>query len=230
VDAPIVDSTAGRVFFFGNDSTTGGTVEQVTTALGTALRVNVGGTIHPGIVIYSGAFDNAYLGGSFTTGHLFVCGKNITNGDRPAIHRIGFASSGNMNTTSDGNLLLVSGNGEACSPVTEIFNGTTDRIFFSVGHNANQTAARCSTTDGFRGCIMSIDLGGSWPPAAVTHGVPVPTNNNGGTSGIIIDNVSGSSQASSIYFTYGANALTGATCNGATGVGCAVKLTQSALQ
>ena len=32
--------------------------------------------------------------------------------------------------------------------------------------------------------------------------------------------------ASSIYFTFGANAVTAAACNGTTGVGCAVRTTQ----
>jgi hypothetical protein len=219
-DGPIVDSSAGTVFIFGNDTTNGGTVEQVNTALGSSVTVNVGGTSHPGSPIHSGAFDSAYLSGSFTTGHIFVCGKNITNGDHPAIHRIGFASSGVMNSTSDGNLNLVGGSGEECSPVTEILNGATDRIFFSVADQANQTGC------GNAGCIMSIDLGGAWPPAAITHGVAA----SGGTSGIIVDNVSGSAQASSIYFTFLSNSTAGITCNTTQNVGCAVKLTQSALQ
>jgi hypothetical protein len=222
-DGPIVDSSAGRVFIFGNDSTQGGTVEQVSTALGSAVTVNVGGGAHPGSVIHSGAFDSAYLSGSFTTGHIFVCGKNITNNDHPAIHRIGFNSSGVMNSTSDGNLNLTSASNEECSPVTELLNGSTDRIFFSVANNANQTTAGCTAN---AGCVMSIDLGGTWPPTTVTHGVAA----SGGTSGIIVDNVSSSSQASSIYFTFLSNSTSGITCNGTANVGCAVKLTQSALQ
>jgi hypothetical protein len=223
VDAPIVDSSAGKVFLFGNDTTNGGTVEQVNTALGSSVTVNVGVSAGngPASVLHSGAFDNAYLSGSFSTGHIFVCGKNLVNADRPAIHRIGFNSSGVMNSTSDGNLVLVNSSGEECSPVTEILNGATDRIFFSVANNANQTG--CT---GNAGCIMSIDLGGAWPPAAVTHGVAA----SGGTSGIIVDNVSGSSQASNIYFTFLSNSTSGITCNGTQNVGCAVKLTQSALQ
>jgi hypothetical protein len=220
VDAPLVDSSAGTVFIFGNDNTNGGTVEQVNTALGNPITVNVGGAGPPGSPIHSGAFDSAYLSDSFSTGHLFVCGKNITNRDRPAIHRIGFGSTGVMNGSSDGNLSLVSSSGEECSPVTEILNGTTDRIFFSVANNSNQTGC------GGAGCIMSVDLGGAWPPPAVTHGVPA----SGGTSGIIVDNVSGSVQASSVYFTFLSNSTAGITCNGTQNVGCAVKLTQSALQ
>jgi hypothetical protein len=46
----------------------------------------------------------------------------------------------------------------------------------------------------------------------------------------VVDNVSSSGQASSIYFTTLANSTTSLTCNGASGVGCAVKATQSGLQ
>jgi hypothetical protein len=223
VDAPIVDSTAGRVFFFdGTDTTNHGSVVQTDTALGNSRTVSVGGLV-AGDAIHSGAFDNAYLGGSFTTGHLFVCGKDPAVNNNPALHRIGFAASGLMNTTSDGFLTLVSASSEECSPVTELFDGTTDRLFFSVQDNANQTAAGCTA---LLGCIMSLDLGGSWPPAAVTHGVPAA----GGTSGIIIDNVGSGAQQSSLYFTFQGGATTTIRCNGATGVGCAVKLTQSGLQ
>jgi hypothetical protein len=84
---------------------------------------------------------------------------------------------------------------------------------------------------------MSLNLTAlaSWPPVTVTQGYRLPTApaNQGSTSGIIIDNVANTAsfqQASSLYFSFLNNAVAGATCNGATGVGCAVKLTQSALQ
>jgi hypothetical protein len=46
----------------------------------------------------------------------------------------------------------------------------------------------------------------------------------------VVDNVSASAQASSLYFTYLSNSAIGAACNGVSGIGCAVKLTQSGLQ
>ena len=108
-------------------------------------------------------------------------------------------------------------------PVTEVFNGTTDAIFFSVQANANQTSVGCLP---MLGCIMALTLGGSWPPAAVSDGAPA----SGGTSGIVIDNVGGGSQQSNIYFTFEANSTALIPCNGASGVGCAVKLTRATLQ
>jgi hypothetical protein len=224
VDGPIVDTTAGRVFFFdGTDTANHGSVVQTDTALGNARTAIIGG-ITTGSDIHSGAFDNAYLGGNFTTGHMIVCGKDSAANNTPALHRIGFAASGLMNTASDGSLTLATANGVECSPVTGLFNGTTDRVFFSVQNDANQTTAGCLS--GAQGCVMSLDLGGSWPPAAVTHGVSA----RGGTSGIIVDNVGTGAQQANIYFTFRTNSTAAVPCNGVSGIGCAVKLTQSALQ
>ncbi len=240
VDAPIVDSSTGKVFWFdGKTTATTGQVVQTDTALGTTRTVTFANNNNTPLVsnFHSGAFDNAYLTSSSPsiTGFLYVIARITGDRDRPALFRIGFSGTGLMNTSPDGgtgaSLTLASNDGEDGSPVTEIINGTTDRIFFSVGNNADiQKDAGCSGTSSF-GCIMSLTLGGTWPPSIATHGVPTPmVATTGSTSGIIVDNVSGSSQASSIYFSYGANAVTGATCNGSTGIGCAVKLTQSALQ
>ena len=245
VDAPLIDSSIGKVFVFnGKDSTNGG-VHEADTALSSAshISVNVGGTSASGSAIHSGTFDDTYMNSPVGTGYLFVCGKGSGVGDRPAIHRIGI-QNGVMNGSSDGALTVVSSSFEECSPVSEIYNTatSTDWIFFSVGKNNNQTAAGCSATAGATGCVMSLNLtalGSTWPPTTVTKGYPVPDAPAGGagvtasTSGIIIDNVANSAtypQASSIYFSFVSNAVTGGTCNGATGVGCAVKLTQAALQ
>ena len=240
VDAPLVDSSAGSVFAFDGTDGNNGSVYQFDTALSVAsqVTVNVGGT-GGGSNIHAGAFDNTYMNSANGTGYLFVCGKDGANTDRPAIHRITITNQ-IMNSVSDGSLTLVSANNEECSPVTEIFNTTssTDWIFFSVGKAANQIAAGCSTTAGSRGCLMALNLtnlGGAWPPAAVDNGYPVPNSVAYGasTSGIVVDNVADPTtypQASSIYFTFARNAVAAAACNGATGVGCAVKLTQSGLQ
>jgi hypothetical protein len=52
---------------------------------------------------------------------------------------------------------------------------------------------------------------------------------SGGTSGIVIDNVSGAGQASSIYFSILRNSTGAHRCGGINGVGCTVKATQSGL-
>jgi hypothetical protein len=239
VDAPLVDSSTGMVFAFDGTDGGNGTVYQIDTALsnGSIVAASVGGRGR-GSAMFAGTFDNAYMSSVNGTGHLFVCGKDPGQTDRPAIHRITI-TNGVMNNSSDGSLTLVSGDQVECSSVTEVYNtaASTDWIFFSVGGSANQIAAGCSATAGITGCLMSLNLTAlaSWPPLKVTQGYRLPTApaNQGSTSEIIIDNVANTTtfqQASSLYFSFLNNAVTGATCNGATGVGCAVKLTQSALQ
>jgi len=193
VDAPIVDGSAGRVFAFeGKDSTNRGTVYQFDTGLTTASKktASIGGNSSSTTInIHPGSFDNAYLTSANGTGHLFVCGKDSANTERPAIHRI-TVTNGVMNTLSDGSLALASTNTAECSPVTEVMNSATGRelIYFSIGTNANQTAAGCTSG---AGCLMSLDVtSGTWPPSAVTRGYRVPTVSGGaGTSGIVVDNV-----------------------------------------
>jgi hypothetical protein len=126
--------------------------------------------------------------------------------------------------------------GDACSPVIEIKNGATDRIFFSVAINATPTPAGTATgCTATQGCVASIVLGGAWPPAATTAGIAVPfiltgvQTGSGGTSGIVVDNVGAGAQESSIYYMFRLNSTAAVPCNGTVGVGCAVKATQSTL-
>jgi hypothetical protein len=122
-------------------------------------------------------------------------------------------------------LVNATGGGAACSPITEIKNGAVDRIFVSVGNND-----ALGTGCGGNGCLYSFDISGAFPTNA-TAAFPTPLAAAGGTSGIVVDNVSAGTQASSIYFTFNANSDTSNNtgCNGVTAVGCVVKLTQNGL-
>ncbi|MFZ0819278.1 MAG: hypothetical protein WAM91_04360 [Candidatus Acidiferrales bacterium] len=143
---------------------------------------------------------------------------------------------------------------------TNITGGAKDFIFFSVGAFPNfadpipvTSPCNINTSNGDNeGCLISMDVTSfegatpaTWPPTSVTAAtlitavsMPLPPLPNEGstpssTSGIVVDNVADptlSPQASSIYFSYGTNADVTVKCNGVTGIGCAVKLTQSALQ
>jgi hypothetical protein len=249
VDAPIVDGTTGRVFAVnGTDTTNNGTILQASTALTGAVSFKIGGTTSPGSRVYSGAFDNTYLTSAIPNiaGHMYVCGKETAQGDRPGLYQLSFAAATGILTGVGTPLTaLTTANGEACSPVTEIDNpnggGTgieKNWILFSVGNSANSAnpipaGSGCRTNN--QGCVISVDVTGNptWPPTTVASAVTVPTNAAGGTSGTIVDNVSTSAQASSIYFSLGANSTgTGPglpSCITTAGVGCAVKLTQSGL-
>ncbi len=245
VDAPIVDGTTGTVIAVNGTETSAnnGTVLQASTALTGAVSFKIGGTTPGGSALYSGAFDNTYITSAKPTiaGHMYVCGKDPSNADEPAIYQLSFtALTGVLSGVGSPLVGMVNGNGEACSPVTEIFNSTaaTDRIFFSIGNNLASGGGNPLTacrSNGI-GCVASIVVTGSpaWPGGAtVFNALPTPLNATGATSGIVVDNVSASAQASSFYFSLGANS-TGAgpglpSCNTTAGVGCAVKLTQSAL-
>lgn len=241
-DAPIVDSTNGTVFVFvaaANTPTDTSTVFQAPTTLATNIQAAIG----PGAFnfttfqfnpVYSGAFDNNYFTAP-ETGFLYVCGNQLSvDGltQNAAIYRIGFNSAGVMSNANDGNVLPISAPLDifspattACSPGTEIFNPntSTDLMFFSVQNNSNQANCSGTATVPGGGCVVSIDVTSGFP-AAVSNAAP----EDGGTSGIVIDNTVPAvlvPQAASLYFTR----LAQSACpSGATG--CAVKLTQSGLQ
>jgi hypothetical protein len=260
VDAPIVDGSTGRVLVFdGTEATNRGSVFQFDTALTSASKVTVGigGNVPPPAdlavdILHSGAFDDAYFSLGPASGHLYTCGKDPGFNNRPAIYRLTFNAAGVLSALAGTPLVnLTMGTtafsliGDACSPVTELLNGATDRIFFSFAINAQPppapgTATGC-TTD--QGCVVSIVVPTSapftWPPAATTAGIAVPFLitggvgshiGSGGASGIVVDNVGAGAQESNIYYTYRNNSTAAVPCNGTVGVGCAVKVTQSALQ
>jgi len=253
IDSPVVDGSTGLVLAFNGADTSSnhGTVLQATTALASPVSFKIGGSGAGSAAtntLYAGAFDNTYFSSNKPTiaGHMYVCGKDPANTNEPAIYQLSFtAATGVLSGVGTPLTGLVSAINNACSPVTEVYNpnggGTgvaKDWIFFSVGNNANTvnpipTGSTCRANAG--GCLMSIDVTGSptWPPTVVTNARAMPANAAGSTSGIVVDNVADSvsaPQASSIYLSYGVNSTASVPCNGVAGVGCAEKLTQSALQ
>ena len=261
VDGPLVDGTTGRVFWFdGQDTINHGEVVQTDTALGNPVTLSgVGGT-GTGSPMFSGAFDNSYYASSANnvTGFLYFCGKDPTQVDAPAIWRVGFSSTGVMNSVPSGgtsayrtltySAVISNPPNIQCSPVTEVFNTntSTDWIFLGVA-NLNYPCT------GQTACLMSLNLTTltSWPPGpggdingfGGTGMTAVSNVSTGGTGGIVIDNVALTTpgnfpQASSIYFSWlgsaGASPLGGGgntfQCNSATTGGCFQKLTQAGLQ
>lgn len=224
IDAPVVDSTAQNVFVFvGNNNSGHALVQQTDTQLSTnGPQALIG---QAGLSIFAGTFDNNYYS-SPQSGFLYVCGYPASAAvSTPVLYRIGFNSSNNMNTTTDGNSLSLSNSASAttCSPMTEIFNPPTlkDWLFVGVGTGCTITGG------GVGGCVASFDITSGFPTAPATQQARPATS---GTSGIVVDNVSTKAQASSIYFTTQGNGFPASPCgDGVTGTGCAVKLTQSGL-
>jgi len=235
IDAPIVDSSTQKVFvFYANYDGTNMAVVQSDTALSANVPTLTGSKLNQRH-LHAGAFDNTYLSGSGNTGRLYLCGGSGTG--QPTLMRVGFNNTattfpnktGTMNTTVDATVTLevVSTVGNVdCGPLTEFFNANApaasqDQLFFGVA--GDSTSATCIAAG--VGCVMSVNITNI--PGALTIGPSIPEIM--GASGIIVDNNSTSAQASSLYFSNQGNSTTALKCGTTTGVGCAIKVTQSGL-
>ncbi len=224
-DAPIVDSDAQRVYAFVGSDRSGtsascsrspcAAVYQFPTtfaagSMGTKVQVGRGYTSTTIRFLYAGAFDNAYYTSATPatpSGNLYVCGGVAASGTYPTLWKVPINNNA-MGTPIVGPRLV--GNTFAdCSAITEVMNGANDYIYASVTAGGNDTG--CSGA-----CIYMYNLTGlTWAPAAVANaGLAAP----GGTSGIVIDNISTTLGASQIYYST------------LTSPGNAVQASQAALQ
>lgn len=201
-DAPIVDGINRFVYAFSGNNGTNSVAVQANFDLSSVRRVPLGAANR--FTLHAGEFNDAYFSSSTSTNwFLYAQGYN-GGGTQTFLYWIGFDASRNMNTLPTGSLNTRPSATE-CSPMTEFLNGTTDRLFLSL----------------LAGNVLnSYDITATGAPPA-----PTQSTQQGGTSGIIVDNVSTQAQASSIYFSPLANQACGV---GGTGR-CAVKLTQSGL-
>lgn len=203
VDPPLVDGSTERVFWFGgaNGGNKAASVfEQTDTSLANPRSIvigNVAGSARPNQPGHAGAFDNAYYSSSSPsiTGYLYVCGITSATSDVATLYRIGFSSTGVMNTTTASGPLAMSSSTSECSPITEFLNGSTDRIFLGVKANGN-LAGTCAGTCTGGGCLYSFDVTSTFPTTCSAK-----LTSASGTSGVIIDNDNGTSGASQVYFT-----------------------------
>jgi hypothetical protein len=183
-------------------------------------------------VIYGGSFDQIYFAGTGTTGNLWTCASNGNSGtSEPKLMQnpmSAFVPPGDVIGIAGNVINPLTSAAATCSPVTEIFgtDGTTDDyIFLSV--SANGTVGDGGTCTGacLYNFLVSSNGTSTTVPTAATAGLAA----TGGSSGIIMDNISTASGASQIYF----SSLSNGTCtgNGTTGSGtggCAVQASQAA--
>ncbi len=256
---PIVDSTNGWVYEYvtdgaaGNEDDTDTEVVQAHTTganspSGTSWTAAVTATVGIGdyqcisaglFPTWPPAFDNNYYEGTVTDGHMWVCGRSSTLDDSEAqlweIPTSGtngelLGGTSGAGTAITGIINTSTAHAE-CSPMTEIYNGTTDYLFVGEGlwdsfadlYGMTISAAGTATA------LSGSDV--PYPYSTTTGSAADPGPGTGGTSGIVVDNVSSEAQASSIYFTTLAPTTTaGEPCGTATGVYCAIKLTQAGLK
>jgi hypothetical protein len=253
VDPPIIVNDSAnpaidQVFAFTGCSNVigiGGGISQVpanftsasafsTADLGSATGAGdcTGGNVH------SGDFDNEFWMNGTTKGHIMACGfvsgksgAGLTPSN-PKMYMYPFVGGQVPGPPAAPTTSWAINNslGDECSPLTEFFDGTTDRLFFGVGGPA------AGPSDGF---IKSSSITSGLPVASgCSNGAPTATcvtapHKLGGTSGIIVDNQLANGGANIYFGTLAPGSVNGQKCNVAGGTAnpyCAVKLTQGALQ
>jgi hypothetical protein len=205
ISDPVVDSTNQTVFVFMSDSSGFLAVAEFDTS-GILLRKVTEGQIGGDATVRTGTFDHNYFNDP-SSGMLYFTGSvNFI----PSLYGVGFAGK-TMNATASGPLTLTTGSPpHHAGALTEIYNpnlpGNPDRLFVAIGSGCANGSSD--------GCIESFDITNGFPSGILDKYI---TLFSGPGDRIVVDNVSSSSQASSIYFEIGQP-------------GYAVKLTQAALQ
>ncbi len=205
VDPPVVDVV--NQFIYAVSGSQGGSSVLVqasasATSMGTPVVATLGGGAFHNL--HAPAFNELYFSsGTPANWLIYEWGVNTTN-TLDELFGVTFASGHAMTSGAATNTFTIAGSTPVeWSPLTELLNGTTDRLFASgltaVTPNIIEENIGTNTTSTFPTVISTSAAEGS------------------GTSGIVVDNVSSSAQASSVYF-------------GAQVANTAVKLTQGALQ
>ncbi len=206
--------------------------------------------------IYSGNFDNVYFNSANGTGNMYVVANTgVTTG--ATLYKVAISGGslqvGGTSAAATGLTVNAAGAYPWPSPLTEFCNGTcgtttsgcaggastctapgsTDYVFFSVNRGV---VGSCAPGAAGNGCIMSYNVSS---PTSVTpsgeQSYPNPTGNGcWATSGIVIDNASGTTGASQIYFVGLNGAAAGypgtPTSSGSSGCGTAIAATLQGIQ
>ncbi len=206
---------------------------KVVAILGRGMSGSTATTVN---YVHSGAFDQAYYNWTGTgdnAGHYLVCGT-VSGAFNSDLYAVPFATgtSGatinpgthtNNTDTPSANLIASPANvvqHDDCTPVTEIYNGTNDRVFVGTGLSGSSSVVAMIQGRGTNGAFLNTDITNA--ANIITIAEPAA---QGGVSGIVVDNISPQAQAASVYF---ATLATSNNCGTATF--CAVKVTQAGLQ
>ena len=204
-NAVVIDSTNQMIYASFNSNGTNAIVVQAPTSMASTVTVPVGAATTTFTGPYSPDFNNAFYAGSGTP-VMYVAGTGT--GTLPTLYGIGFTGAGLLNPSSVASTPLATGMADSSS-MTEFYNASLHKDYLFVGVTNNCLA----TAGGSAGCVLSLDITSGFPTVnAGSTALAAP----GGTTGIVVDNDSALSQASSIYY---------ATKSGA----ALVKATQAAL-
>jgi len=186
----VVDSTNQMIYASFNSNGTDAIIVQAPTSMASTVSVPVG----PASTIYTSPyavdFNNAWYTGSGTP-IMYVAGTGT--GTVPVLYSVGFDGLGVMNSSASASTPLATGMADSSEP-TEFYNSTLGKDYLFVGVTNNCIA---TTGGGDAGCVMSLDITAGFPTVnAGTTALAAA----GGTTGIIVDNDSSLTQASSIYY------------------------------
>jgi hypothetical protein len=228
VDGPLLDPTAGTggtlyafvaddgstncgssqpcsaVFQFQSEYSSGNPGAETTTGIGSST-----------IPVHGGTFDNIYFNSSNATGNLYTCAQP---GSTSTIYQIPITANTVPGAANVGVAVSTTGPGPVCSPMTEVFNGTTDLIFGGIS-TSGVSVTGC--TGG--ACVYNFDVTSGTTPLSIGYGL----TSTSGSSAIVIDNTSSDAGASNVYFTTLGNQSC-VTSGGSAG-GCAIQASQSTL-
>jgi hypothetical protein len=231
VDPPVVDGVNGFVYAASGSASNGanGVLVQAKVDFSSSVAVPIGAGNQCNI--HAPALNNAYYTSPTSSGALiYIAGAVGTVGPCTAIGATGgnleyyaatFGAKGVLNSGAPANSANVGNPGNEFAPFAEFYNaniGSGEDILF--------LSALCTGAD-----MVTFNITSGFPGTTFAEN---PVAEGFGSSGMIVDNNSTSAQASSIYTSaLGENA----SCTGNTGTnttpgtnGCAVKLTQAALQ
>jgi len=245
-DAPIIDNQFATVFVASGDTGAGvGAVGEFNESLTNLATRNMGNAAFP---VFNGAFSDTYYNnalGSIVSatnpGGLYAtCGDNTGGSGQTALWSWTFTAGAVGSTLSAANppvlsaaalgtLNLPGPTKTPCTTAVEFKNGI-DLQFFGQNSSSKCIGSGNSNSDG---CLLSYTISGAAPPAAPVANTQILVH--GGTSGIIVDNTSTLSQASSIYYSneavYTLNSINPCTYTSSnTASYCAFKVTQSGLK
>jgi hypothetical protein len=194
----------GYLYVFSTYDAAGKTsMTQIPTSLASGTPVELGPeSTNTDPYLFYGAFDNNYYnnGPKSSLSTLYSCGTDQTNANRQDLFSISFnASTGIVNTTPAMSYNTNVNPGAAtglCSPITEFYDGTNDRIFVGMGEPASAGGSNVVTMWNVNTRLTNTSGTGGTMPTYTAEA----TGYLGGTSGMAADNISTDTDAESIYF------------------------------